>query len=288
MITRVSRQQHPLFYRYPLSGQVELDGQPVMTPYHVYDGTMLFIGGTADAGAVQKLLLPERLTPILDEDGKALMALWMCDFTEASLGAHHELQISFFAASSPQPPVRAHPFAIFRLLTLNLAAVMVCHRLWNNLPQVVSYNRKLLGLDASLAISYLDTESIRERRRFRVQDAALHQPVAEGDLHEPAQQDNRTLMNLLTHLGWLGFLRAMRAPFVQVPVVNTIGEVLPDNRIAQTYTRLDRQIIRQYEPDNDQLTIQHPAYAAVNFRPEFVQHGYGVRFVYLNPEQPGR
>lgn len=68
------------------------------------------------------------------------MAVWMCDFTDANLGPHHELQISLFATSRPIPRLKPHPFAIFRALTMIAEARMVCHGLWNNTHRVVRYN----------------------------------------------------------------------------------------------------------------------------------------------------
>ncbi len=279
-----ARQQHRLFEQYPLTGSAVVDGQQVSTPYHIYDGSIVFMGGTADATAARHLLRDERLTPILDTQGNALMALWLCDFTEANLGAHHELQISLFAAYTPQPAVPAHPFAIYRLLSLNPATMMVCHGLWNNTALVVNYNREVLGLDARLSASQIETLPTPRRRRFRVSDAANGQAIAEGELHEPGQQNARTLWELSAHLGLKGLLNMTRNPFIHVPVINTVNERLADNQIAHTYTRADRQIIRRFDPAADRLSIQHETYAPLRFRPSFVQHGYGVRFVYLLPQ----
>jgi hypothetical protein len=281
-----SRQQHPLFMRYPLDGKVTVGGQDVPTPYHIYDGSILFIGGTCDAVAARRLLEGERLTPILDQQGRALMAVWVCDFTQASLGAHHELQISLFASFQPQKPIPAHPFAIYRLLTLNPAAMMVCHGLWNNTPLVVDYNCEHLGLDAHLSESQYERAAADSRWRFSVRDADSGAAVAEGDVHEPVKQDGRVLWGVMRYLGLQGFWQSARSPFVQVPVVNTVNNRLPENQIARTFTKNDRQVIRLLDAQKDRLTIQHSAYALLNFRPDFIQHGAGVRFVYLRPVRP--
>lgn len=50
--------RHALFRRYPLAGEVRLSTGPAPTPYHVYAGHGLFIGGTADLAAVRALGRP--------------------------------------------------------------------------------------------------------------------------------------------------------------------------------------------------------------------------------------
>lgn len=278
-----SRHEHPLFGTHPLTGTAVLSsGETVSTPYHIYDGTILLVGGTADAGAARHLLRREHLTPLLDTAGRALMAVWVCDFTDAHLGAHHELQLSIFAAYRPLPPVRAHRFAIYRLLSVEPATMMICHGLWNSTPLVVTYNREVLGLDARLSVSELDLAA----GRFRVKDAASGQPIAAGELPAPHHQPGADLRQMVSHVGLRGMLRQMRSPFVQVPVVNPITDHLPENWIARTYTKTDRQLIRSFDTARDRLTITHPEYAPLDFQPMFVQHGFGVRFVYHCPQPP--
>jgi hypothetical protein len=43
---------HLFFKQHPLAGQAQLSTGTVPTPYHVYDGRGVFIGGTADLAAV--------------------------------------------------------------------------------------------------------------------------------------------------------------------------------------------------------------------------------------------
>ena len=288
-----ARNTHRLFKKYPLDGQVTINGQQATTPYHIYDGQMVLIGGTAKAEVARELLKNERLTPILDTNGDALMAMWICDFTEANLGAHHELQISIFASVKPQAPVQAHPFAIFRLLVMNSDAMMVCHGLWNSTPLVVAYNREHLGLDAGLSIS--DIQTADHWRWFDVKDATTGEPLITGDLIEPMNglkkwdyegmpPKGKALRDMMRHMGFGGMMRAMRSPFVHVPVVNTISPVSNDNRVAHTYTKNDSQIVRYFVPTHDKLTIHHPRYAPLAFQPAFVQHNHEIRFVYLRPE----
>ncbi|MBL8132975.1 MAG: hypothetical protein JNL42_14035 [Anaerolineae bacterium] len=280
------RDQHLLFSRYPLDGVVRIGSTDAPTPYHIYDGSMLFIGGTADGTRARELLRGERLTPILDDQGSALMALWVCNFTAASLDPHHELQCSIFASPQPEPPVKAHPFAIFRLLALNPRAVMVCHGLWNNTPLVVQYNRSHLGLNAHLCASRISvTEAAEEgRMQFGFDDFEGGGCIAEGDILIPGRQGRRILLDLLRHVGVGGTLNAARSPFIHVPVANAITPDLPENRVAHTYAVNDSQVLRYYDGSQDHLAIHHPLYAALRFRPAFVQQAEGVRFVYLRPE----
>jgi hypothetical protein len=277
------RSEHPLFARHPLDNTIEIDGETLSTPYHIYNGELLLIGGRADAAVAAALLAGERLTPVLDSDGNALMALWVANFTEANLGPHHELQVSLFAALQPQAPEPRHPFAIHRLLVRNPNAYMICHGLWNNTARVVRYNQSHLRLDARLSASRIDHDAGVQRLTFQVDDAERGQPVAAGTLAAPARQSPAVMWAMLHHLGVHGFAQSVRTPFLHVPVVNTHSLYADDNEVAHTYTRSDRQIVRRYG-EGDHITIQHDRYAQLNFRPDFVQHNIGIRFVYLRPQ----
>jgi hypothetical protein len=277
------RSEHALFTKYPLDSTVVIDGEELSSPYHIYDGELLLIGGRADAAVAAELLAGERLAPVLDSEGNALMALWVADFTEANLGPHHELQISLFAAPAPQPPAARHPFAIHRLLTLNPDVCMVCHGLWNNTQRVVRYNQAHLGLDARLSASRIDLDAGAGRLAFQVSDAESGQAVAEGAVAVPARQPPADLWRMARHLGWRGMAQAARTPFIHVPVVNTRSRYAGDNAVAHTYTRSDRQVIRLVGAA-DRVAIHGERYAPLAFRPDFVQHSKGIRFVYLRPQ----
>lgn len=277
------RSNHALFKKYPLDGQVTVDGESLSTPYHIYDGSMVFVGGTADAGVASQFLANERLTPLLDTHGRALAAIWACDFTEANLGPHHELQISLFASFRPMPPVTAHPFAIFRALTAMPEMRMVCHGLWNSTRRVVRYNAEHLGLDARLSSGGIERSGGRWRFRFADEAGGM---IAEGDLGITVRQSPAVMWQLLRHVGVQGFLRSIRSPFIHVPVVNTRSPFADENRVAHTYARSDRQTIRRFDPQ-DRVRISHPRYASLDFAPDFVQQIDGVRFVYLRPQADG-
>ena len=275
----MTRENHPLFEKYPLDGQVVVAGEALTTPYHIHDGAMLFVGGTADAETASALLAGERLTPLLDTRGRALAAVWIGDFTEANLGPHLELQISLFAAFKPLPPLAAHPFAIFRALTAVPETRMVCHGLWNSTPRVVRYNAEHLQLDAHLALGGIERG---ERWRFRFADEAGN-PLATGDLAVAAKQQAAVSWALLRHIGWRGIWRMARSPFFTLPVVNTRSRFAADNRLAWTHTRADRQALRYFAAP-DRLSLDCPRYAALDFAPAFVHLLDGLRFVYLRPQ----
>lgn len=126
------RSKHAFFKHHPLDGQIAVGDEILTTPYLIYDGFMLLHGGTVDAQVASRLLENEELMPLLDTNGRALAAIWVCDFSEANLGPHQELQISLFATFRPVPPIEADPFAIFRALMRQPDTHMVCHGLWNS------------------------------------------------------------------------------------------------------------------------------------------------------------
>ena len=85
---------HTLFQTHPVCGAAQISIGEAPVPYHIYDGYGAFGGGTADLAAVQKMLAGEALQPVQNGAGRALMGTWLCDFSEANLGPHHEICIS--------------------------------------------------------------------------------------------------------------------------------------------------------------------------------------------------
>lgn len=274
--------QHKLFAAYPLDGEVQIDGETLTTPYQIYDGSILLFGGRAQADVARELLQNEALTPILDDAGNALMALWVCNFTDANLGPHTELQISLFASFTPQARVAAHPLAIYRLLTLNPQAMMVCHGLWNNTERVVRYNREHLGLNAHLCQSTIEVDDSLRRWRFAYTDATSQAPLVQGEITPPGAQPPALLWQMVQQLGFGGMWKSMTAPFVHVPVVNTKSAVAEANLVAHTYTSAGRQTISFFN-DTQQVSILADPYRALSFRPDFVQCAEAIKFVYLRP-----
>lgn len=274
------RSEHPLFERFPLDAHVQVGGEKLTSPYHVYDGTLLLVGGTADAAQAAALLAPSGLVPVCDSAGRALAAVWVGDFTEASLGPHHEVQISLLASVRPVLALDAHPLALLKALLTRSEVRMVCHGLWNSTHRVVRYNAEHLGLDARYGSGLL-TRS-RGRWRFAFADVS-EQPVLEGELACVARTSAALGWQLTRCLSWRGLWRSLRDPVVQVPVLNTLGPHATALEVAHTYTRADHQALRLANPA-DRLHIQAAPYAALDFTPAFVQQMDGLRFVYLRPQ----
>lgn len=274
------RSEHPLFERFPLDAHVQVGDEKLTSPYHVYDGTLLLVGGTADAAQAGALLAPSGLVPVCDSAGRALVAVWVGDFTEANLGPHHEVQISFLASTRPVPALAAHPLALLTALLTRKDVHMVCHGLWNSTARVVRYNAEHLGLAAHY------TSGLLTRRRgcwsFAFADVGA-QPVLEGELACVARTPAALGWQMARCLGWRTLWQSLRDPVVQVPVLNTLGPNATQLEVAHTYTHADRQALRLAHP-TDRLHIQAAPYAALGFAPAFVQQMDGLRFVYLRPQ----
>jgi hypothetical protein len=271
-----------LFTQHPLGRPVPLSTGEVPTPYHVYDGYGAFVGGTADLDAVRRLLEPEQVTPVARSDGRALMGIWICDFTDASLGPHHELQLSIFVSRQPIGDVPPKPLALLEVLLTRPDVQMLCHGLWNNTPTVVAYNRELLDLDARLSRSTIADNG--EALSFDVVDLATDSAVCSGNLSRPHETSGRASLAMLSQLGPRQLWQVARQPWVSLGVVNPAGGRQGRNAVARTFTKNDVNSVRFFDPQADSLTIASPRYQALGFTPLFVQHMRGFKFVYLNPE----
>jgi hypothetical protein len=274
------RSEHALFERFPLDAHVQVGDEKLTSPYHVYDGTLLLVGGTADAAQASKLLAPSGLAPLCDTQGHALAAVWVGDFTQASLGPHHELQISLLATSRVALPVDAHPLALLTALMTRPDAYMVCHGLWNSTQRVVRYNAEHLGLDAHFGNGLMTRT--RQRWHFSFADVG-EQPLAQGDIACVARTPLALGWKLAGQLGWRALWRSARDPSVHVPVLNTLGPHASVVEVAHTYTRADRQALR-LATGQDHIQLHAKPYAALGFTPSFVQQLEGLRFVYLRPQ----
>lgn len=274
--------RHPLFRRYPLSGQVLLSTGPAPTPYHVYDGHGVFVGGSADLAAARALLAPEQLAPATTTDGRALMGVWIFDFTDASLGAHHELQFSLWAGPVNSRPVAPHAFAAIDVMLTRPDLRMMCHGLWNNTPRVVAYNRELLGLDARESHSLIDARG--PALEFAVDDAQTQETVLQGRFHRPHRQSLRAGLSLASRVGWRTLARVAREPWLRTPVVNPIGSVVDRNASADSFTKARRSLLRRFDPAGDHLEFGDTRYQRLGFQPQFVQFMEGFRFVYMAPK----
>ena len=273
---------HQLFKTYPLNGAAALSLGNVPTPYHIYNGYGLFIGGEADLGVVKSLLKNESVVPITTANGKALMGIWICDFLDASLGAHHELQFSFFVTEQETNAVPFHPLNTLALMLTRPDLRMVCYGLWNNTATVVAYNRERLSLNAILTDSQIErtTHSVR----FHFQDQATGKPIFSGQINNPQKASFATTMALMGQIGLRATWEVTRQPWVSMKVVNPVGVMLNRNAIAQAYTKNDVNVVRYFDPRQDQLHIEDALYRSLQFTPYCVQYMDGFKFVYLDPK----
>ncbi|MDT8992486.1 hypothetical protein RQP54_16570 [Curvibacter sp. APW13] len=273
------RKEHRFFERFPLDAHVQVGDEKLTSPYHVYDGTLLLVGGTVESAQAAALLGPSGLHPVRDTEGRALAAVWVGDFTEANLGPHHELQISLLASRGEAPPVVAHPLAMLVALVTQPQVRVVCHGLWNSTQRVVRYNAEHLGLDARFGTGILTRAGSRWQFEFSDIDG---QPLVQGALDEVRRMPTALAWELARRVGWAAAWRALRDPVVQVPVLNTLSPYADTLEVAQTYTLADRQSLR-LATESDALQISVAPYAALGFTPAFVQQLEGLRFIYLRP-----
>lgn len=277
----MNRRNHQLFKQYPLNGTATLTTGAVPTPYHIYNGYGALIGGTADLAAVQRLLQPEQVIPVQTTADRALIGIWICDFTDASLGPHHELQFSIFVARRPIQDISAHPLGLLAAMLTRPEIEMLCHGLWNNTATVVAYNRELLSLNARLTNSTITRDA--QQMRFQFTDAASGSPILSGTLSKPQQPSGRASFALLAQLGLRQTLCITRQPWVTMRVVNPLGVGLAHNGVAQAMTKNAINNVRFFAPPSDAITLGDTPYCALSFQPHFIQYMDGFTFVYLNP-----
>jgi hypothetical protein len=277
----MSARAHPLFDIYPLDGERDISVGPVPTPYHVYDGQGLLVGGTADTARIGALLQKEDVYPIQTRDGRALMGLWVVDFTEASLGPHQELQFTILVSHRPAAPVDDHAFALLKALFVNQDTRMFCHRLWNDSPIAVAYNRELLALPAAPARGTIQCSAEWFRFRFIDETDKL---LCEGDVRIARRTPLQAGWALLRQFGLRQTLRAFSQPYLEAKVVNPVSESLPYNADAQSFLAADTPVVRFFDRASERIAFGEPYRNAFDFRPQFVEYFSPFRFVYLQPE----
>ncbi|MBP7686532.1 MAG: hypothetical protein KA765_01430 [Thermoflexales bacterium] len=278
----ISPPDHQLFKQYPLNGRVALSTGEAPTPYHIYDGYGLFIGGVADLPAVQRLLAPEGVLPVTTTDGHALMGIWICDFTEASLGAHTELQFALAVTRSASDPIEPHPLNILTLMLTRPDLGLLCHGLWNDTPNVVAYNREYLSLNARQTDSRITRSA--NALTFNYTDHATGQPILSGAVQLPQQASWRASWSLAARLGFKSTMALRQQPWISMSVLNPVGVVLNRNGTSRTFTHNTTTVLRYFDRRADRLEFGDTPYRALNFMPQLVQYMDGFKFVYLQPE----
>jgi hypothetical protein len=271
---------HPLFKQYPLEGQAPTSIGIAQTPYQIYDGYGTIIGGTADLDAVRALLKGEGLIPLRTRSGAALMAVWVCKFTDASLGPHHELQFSIFGSVVEHEPVEDNPLTILKLLLTRPDVMMMCHGLWNNSPEVVVYNREVLDLNAKESVSEITLD--QNEMSFAVSDKRSGGLILKGEIHNPQRAAFTANFGMLALVGFGPLQAAANLPWLPLHIVNPVA-VSGRNSVAESFTKNDKNIIRYFGGD-DVLIFGDTPYRGLGFKPQFVQFMDGFKFVYLNPK----
>jgi hypothetical protein len=272
---------HTLFQTFPDSATATISTGEVPVPYHIYDGYGAFIGGTADLAKMGEVLANEEMQPVQNHAGRGLMGLWLCDFTQANLGPHHEMQISFFVSRSPVPPISTHRLALLAAMLTRADMQMMCHGLWNNTPQVVAYNREVLSLNARLSQSTIRCNA--QEMEGLVEDVESGKLLLNSKLSKPTHASVGATFALLGQLGLGRTLHISRQPWVEMQIVNPLGVKLAHNGTAMAYTSNAANRVRYFEPKHDRLRLEVDSYTTLDFRPDFVQHMAGFKFVYREP-----
>lgn len=278
----MTAREHALFQRYPLEQSARISVGLVPVPYHVYDGQGLFIGGTADLDAARALLAKEQVTPVATTGGRALMGVWIFEFTDASLGPHHELQFSIFASADDCPPAPAHRLGLIEVMLTRPEVKMLCHGLWNSTPNVVAYNRELLGLDARLSRSRIDRDS--REFSFSVTDAETNAMLLEGSMARPQRPSMHANFALLAKIGFGRLAALAREPWIGTEILNPVGAVVPRNAAAESFTKADHTAIRYFDASESRLVFGESIYRSLGFTPQFSQSMCRFKFVYLCPQ----
>ena len=276
----MTSREHQLFKQYPLQGAARISVGEVPTPYHIYDGYGLFIGGTVDLAATRRLLSSESFTPVQTSGGHSLMGIWVCNFTDASLDPHHELQFSFFSSGPASGKISSHPLSLVTLM-IQPDIRMLCHGLWNNTPRVVAYNRELLSLNAQPADSTIEQEA--DTLNFVFRDHESGRKILAGNFAKLQRVSLQASWDLIVSLGFSRLWEFTQQPWVNLKILNPSGVVLDRNAVAESFTKNDTNLVRYFDDQSDSLDFGDTSYRALNFKPQFVQYMKGFKFVYLQP-----
>lgn len=274
----MNSKDHKLFKHFPLQSSISISTGNVSIPYHIYDGFGLFIGGSCDLDATKHLLQNEDMLPVRTSDGKALMGIWVCNFMDANLGPHHELQFSIFVSQKEIEPTPVHPFNAHSSPLIHPEVKMMCHGLWNNTPTVVAYNRELLNLNALLSEG--EIRKTGEKIEFTIADAITKKRLISGAVKTTPTL--KSTFSFMSSLGLRSFMTLANQPWANMQVINPKGVGLNRNAAANAYSTNDKNVFRLFD-FTDELKIEHPEYGSLNFIPSGIQYMEGIKFVYLLP-----
>jgi hypothetical protein len=292
MVETYLKEPPDIFRQYPLYGLRKISGGSAPVPYHVYDGTALFIGGTAGLASVQALLGEVGLEPLRTTQGEALISLWVCNFTQSSLGPHKWLQASISVALEEHlPPVGSQPAALLKTMLTMPQAGMYCLRTWTDETRVAIFQSELLGMDVHLAQGEFPKNPTGHIAEFEFWDLSNGETLVSAQIRQRACTAPRPALALLRRLGLSGFLQASRQPRPSLRTVTPCGSRwLVDGpsgaeaeQVSQLLWQNQRAVTQFFNPQSDRLFLNDSVYPGVEFHPQFIERLEGFKMVYLLP-----
>ena len=281
-----------IFQQYPLHGLRKITGGSAPVPYHVYNGTALFIGGTASQASVQALLGDVDLELVRTTQGEALISLWVCDFAQSSLGAHKMLQASISVVlEEALPPVEPQPLALLATMLTMPQVGMYCLRTWTDEARVAIFQSELLGLDVHLAQGEFPQDPAGHIAEFEFWDVSNGETLVSAQIRERAYTAPRPALALLRRLGLSGFLQVSRQPRFSLRTVTPcrskwlIGGPTGARaqQVSQLFWQNQRTVTQFFNPHSDRLYLNDSVYPGVEFHPQFIERLEGFKMVYLLP-----
>jgi hypothetical protein len=270
---------HPLFRAFPITRTVAVSAGNLPSPYHVYDGHGLLICGHARADTVAAAFAGQDVFPVLTRSGRAVMGLFVCSFTDASLGPHLELQAVALCAPRSDTRVSDDPTAMLAALASRTDRALFSLNLWNDTAPVVAYKTECLGLDAALASGKV---ALGKRLAFAFHDAQ-GLALATGEVSVKPLSDLSAIWGLMRQIGLHQTMRLARQPFARSHLVNRKTPVLPRNGRVQTITAADQRVVTRFDGKRDRLVLSGPL-AAYGFQALCSEHISPLRLVCLHPD----
>jgi hypothetical protein len=284
--TNLNRTQD-LFQQYPLRSLREVPGGSAPVPYHVYNGTVLLIGGTANLPSVRALLDDDSLELVCTTRGEALISLWVCNFTQSSLGPHKILHAGISVALDALPPVEPRPLALLGSILTMPQVGMYCQRTWIDEARVAIYQSELLGLNVHMTQGEFSQDPAGRSVEFEFWDVSDGETLLSGQVRERAYTTPRPALALLRRLGLSGYLQVSRRPKFSLRVVVPLGGRRPagelSERVSQVYWHRQRAVTQFFNPHSDRLVLGSTVYPGIEFHPQFVERLEGFKMVYFLP-----
>lgn len=277
------KRNHALFRQFPIEKEMTISTGTVPVPYHVYDGHGMLICGTVNGQAAASLLAGEDVLLTTTRGRRGLMAVWVCDFSEASLGPHHELQFSLCVSFKPTDPASDEPLGLLHALVTNGDVGMFCHGLWNDSETAVSYNRELLGLPAQLSDGTITRQNGKKVFELHNNQGEL---LVSGTITEQKRPSWAVTRAIFKQFGLWQSLKMAAAPYLNAAVINPKGTTFGQNRRAFAAIAANAPVVQFWDTAVDHIRITAEPYHSLDFEPLFVEHFSPFRFVYLLPQPP--